>query len=119
MFKGLGDLANLGQMMQQAQQMGAKMQESQEALKGQTVTGEAGGGMVRVEMNGAGETLAVRLDPSLIEKQDAELLEDLIPAACNDAAAKAKQLQAQAMQEAAGGLNLPGLGDMLGKLGGS
>ena len=118
MFKGLGDLANLGQMMQQAQQVGAKMQEAQEALKTKRATGSAGAGMVEVEINGGGEVLAVRIDPSLIEKQDREMIEDLLPGAFNDARQKAQALHAEAIKEATGGLNLPGMEEMLGRFGG-
>ena len=116
MFKGLGDLANIGNMMRQAQQMGAKMQEVQEGLKQQKVTGSAGAGMIEVDTNGVSEVLAVRIDPSLIEKQDREMIEDLLPAAINDAANKAKALHTEALKEAAGGLDLPGdLGETLSK----
>lgn len=118
MLKGLGNLANLGQMMQQAQEMGAKMKEMQEELRGKKVTGAGGGGMVEVDMNGHTETLAVRIDPTLMDKGDREMIEDLVRDATNDAVQKAKQLHTEAMQQAAGGLNLPGLGDMLGQLGG-
>ena len=116
MFKGIGDLANIGQMMRQAQQMGAKMQEVQEQLKQQRVTGSAGAAMIEVDANGVGEILAVRIDPSLIDKGDREMIEDLLPAAINDASQKAKELHAEALKEAAGGLELPGdLGDALSK----
>lgn len=117
MLKGLGQLANLPALIKQAQEMGGKMQQINAELKGQRVTGAAGGGIVEVDANGLGEVLAVRIDPSLIEKQDRELLEDLLPAAINAAQQKAKELHAAAMQTLAGGLNLPGLGDMLGGLG--
>ena len=115
MFKGIGDLSKLGQMMSQAQEVGARIQEMQEQLKHQRATGSAGGGMVEVDVTGDGEVLAVRIEPSLYEKQDREMLEDLLPAAFNDARAKAKQLHAEAMQQAAGGLDLPGLGDAMSK----
>lgn len=118
MLKGLGNLANIGQMMQQAQQMGAKLKEAQEALKAKKVTGAAGGGLIEVDMNGAGQTLAVRIDPSLVEKQDREMIEDLLPAALNDAAAKIEALRAETMQEATGGLNLPGMEGLSEMLGG-
>ncbi|QDS97724.1 YbaB/EbfC family nucleoid-associated protein [Adhaeretor mobilis] len=116
MLKGLGNLANLPGMLKQAQEMGGKMQQLGEQLKEKRVTGSSGGGMVEVEANGIGEVLAVRLDPSLVEKQDQELLEDLLPAAINAAQQKAKALNAEMMQELTGGLNLPGLGDALGSL---
>lgn len=119
MLKGLGNLANLPGMLKQAQEMGGKIQEMGEQLKTKRVTGNSGGGMIEVEANGVGEVLAVRIDPSLIEKQDKELIEDFIPAAINAAQQKAKQLHAEMMQELTGGMNIPGLGDALGSLGGA
>ncbi len=118
MLKGLGNLANLGNIMKQAQEMGGKMQQLTEELKTKRVVGSAGGGLVEVEANGAGDVLAVRIDPTLMEKQDRELLEDLLPAAFNLAQQKAKQLHAEQMQELTGGLNLPGLNEALGQMGG-
>ncbi len=117
MLKGLGNLANLGNIMKQAQEMGGKMQQLTEELKAKRVVGNAGGGLVEVEANGVGEVLAVRIDPTLMEKQDRELLEDLLPAAFNAAQQKAKQLHAEQMQELTGGLNLPGLNEALGQMG--
>jgi DNA-binding YbaB/EbfC family protein len=116
-FKGLGNLANLPGLIKQAQEMGGKLQQVNAELKTKKVTGAAGGGMVEVDANGLGEVLAVRIDPSLIEKQDRELLEDLLPAAVNAAQQKAKELHAQSMQSLAGGLNMPGLTDALASLG--
>ena len=116
MFKGLGNIANL---MKQAQEMGGKMQEINEQLKSERVVGSAGAGLVEVEANGLGEVLAVRIDPSLIEKQDRELIEDLLPAACNAAKEKAAQKHAEKMQALTGGLNLPGLSEALENMGGS
>ena len=114
MLKGLG---NLGNIMKQAQEMGGKMQQITAELKTKRVVGSSGAGMVEVEANGLGEALTVRIDPSLIEKQDRELLEDLLPSAFNAAQAKAKQLHAEQMQQLTGGLNIPGLGDALDQLG--
>jgi len=116
MFKGLGNLGNLGAMMKQAQEMGGKMEEISEKLKLKRVVGSAGGGLVEVEANGLGGVIAVRIDPSLIEKQDRELLEDLLPAAFNATQQKAKQLHAEEMQSLTGGMNLPGLSEALGQL---
>ena len=118
MFKGLGDLANIGSLMKQAQEMGGKMKQLTEELKSKRVTGSAGAGLVEVEANGIGEVLAVRIDPSLFAKQDRELVEDLLPAAINAAQQKSKALYAEQMQSIAGGLNLPGLGDALTQFGG-
>ncbi|MDZ4659411.1 MAG: YbaB/EbfC family nucleoid-associated protein [Bythopirellula sp.] len=119
MLKGLGNLANIGSLMKQAQEMGGKMQQLTEELKTKRVTGTAGAGLVEVEANGVGEILAVRIDPSLFAKQDREFVEDLLPAAINAAAQKSKELYAEQMQSLAGGLNLPGLSEALGQLGGS
>ena len=118
MFKGLGDLANIGSLMKQAQEMGGKMKQLTEELKSKRVTGSAGAGLVEVEANGIGEVLAVRIDPSLFAKQDRELVEDLLPAAINAAQQKSKTLYAEQMQSIAGGLNLPGLGDALSQFSG-
>ena len=117
MFKALGNLANIGALMKQAQEMGGRMQALQEELKTKRATGSAGGGLVEVDVNGLGEALAVRIDPSLIEKGEREMIEDLLPAAFNAAQAKAKQLHAEALQTLAGGLPIPGLSDALSQLG--
>ena len=113
MFKGLGDLAS---MMKQAQQIGGRMKEMGEELKKLRAMGSAGGGMVEIEVNGVGEALTCRIEPHLIEQGDIELLEDLVAAAINDANQKSKQLQADAMKSATGGLELPGLEDAMAKL---
>jgi DNA-binding YbaB/EbfC family protein len=112
-FKGLGNLANVGALLKQAQELGGKMQALQEELKTKRATGSAGGGLVEIEVNGLGEALAVRIDPSLVEKGDRELIEDLLPAAFNAAQQKAKQLHTEAMQLLTGGIQLPGLQDAL------
>lgn len=119
MFKGIGNLANLGAMMKSAQEMGTKMQALGEELKTKRATGASGGGLVEVEVNGIGEVLAVRIDPTLIAKQDREMIEDLLPAAFNAAAQKAKQLHAEGMQSITDGMQLPGLDDALAQLTGT
>ncbi len=120
MLKGLGNLANLGSMLKQAQEMGAKMQSLQAELKEKRVSGVAGGGLVTVEANGVGEVLSVKLDPTLLTAQDGkvdqEMLEDLLPMAFNDAAQKAKALHAELMQDVTGGMNLPGMDEAISKL---
>lgn len=117
MLKGLGQLANLGNIVKQAQEMNAKMQAMGDELKTKRATGAAGGGLVEVEVNGVGDVLAVRLDPDLVARGEREMLEDLLPAAFNAAKEKAKELHEQALHEATGDMNLPGLGDMLEGLG--
>ena len=115
MFKGIGDLAS---MMKAAQKMGGKMQEIQEQLKAARAVGASGGGMVEIEVNGLGEVLRARLDPALFAAGDREMLEELLPAAINQAQAKAKQLHREALQSVTEGLNLPGLQEALAQLSG-
>jgi len=95
--------------MKQAQEMGEKMQHVNAELKLERVTGNAGAGFVEVEANGLGEVLAVRIEPTLVEKQDRELIEDLLPAAINAAQQKAKQLHAEKVKALTGGIQLPGI----------
>ncbi len=106
MFKNLGNLASL---MKQATQIQGKMGEATEELKSKRVTGSAGGGLVEVEADGAGTVLKVTIDPVLIENQDAEMIQDLLPAAFNSASQKAKQLHMEMMQEMTGGIQIPGM----------
>ena len=112
MFKGLGNIASI---MKQAQNMGGRMQAINDELRGKKATGTAGGGMVEVEVNGLGEALRVTIEPSLVEKGETEMIEDLLPAAFNQAVAKANQLRVEAMQSLTDGMDLPGLGDALAK----
>ncbi|MBM3597037.1 MAG: YbaB/EbfC family nucleoid-associated protein [Alphaproteobacteria bacterium] len=100
-------MKNLGQMMKQAQQMQAKMAEMQAKLDQIEVTGAAGGGMVQVTLNGKGDMRKVKIDPSLVDPKDVEVLEDLILAAANDAKAKVEAHVAAEMAKLTGGLNLP------------
>ena len=100
-------MKNLGQMMKQAQEMQAKMAEMQNQLASAEMTGDAGGGMVQVTMNGKGEMTAVKIDPGLIVPDDAEVLEDLIVAAAKDAKSKVEAYVAEEMQKLTGGLQLP------------
>ncbi len=118
MFEGLGKLANLGSMLKQAQQMGGRLKQLTEELKTKRAEGSAGGGLVTVDVNGLGEVLACRIDPSLVTGGDRELLEDLIPAAVNQAVAKSKELHAEAMKSLTEGIDMPGLNSMLSQLSG-
>ena len=100
-------MKNFGNLMKQAQEMQTKMQEMQDRLAGVDVEGSAGAGMVTVTMNGKGEMRGVKIDPSLFNSEDAEVVEDLIVAACNDAKAKAEATMQEEMSKITGGLNLP------------
>lgn len=113
MFQGLGNMASL---LRQAQQMNGRLQAVQDDLRTATVTGAAGGGLVEVRMNGLGEMLKLSIDPALIQRGEREMIEDLVPAAVNQAAEKARQLHSEAMKSLASGLNVPGLSDALAQL---
>jgi DNA-binding YbaB/EbfC family protein len=100
-------MKNLGQLMKQAQQMQAKMAEMQEKLTAMEITGQSGGGLVQVTVNGKHEMRRVRIDPSLLEPKETEVLEDLIVAAANDARQRLEVEMQREMQGVTGGLNLP------------
>lgn len=110
-------LKNLGNIMAQAQQMQGKMAEAKEKLAELRVEGIAGGEMVRVEASGDMRIINVSIEASLLEAQDHEMLEELVAAATNQALQKARDAAAAAMSDAAGGMNIPGLGDALSKMG--
>lgn len=100
-------MKNIGAMMKQAQQMQAKMQEMQARLAEVEVSGQSGAGMVNVTVNGKGELKKVKLDKSVVDPEDVEVLEDLIVAAFNDAKAKVERQVAEETQKLMGGLSLP------------
>ena len=106
MMKGLGDMGNI---MRQAQEMQAKMQEAQEKAEQVTADGVSGGGMVRVTLKGKGELVDLKIDPAMMG-DEAEILEDLIKAAHSDARTRLDEALADAMKEATSGLSgmLPG-----------
>lgn len=112
MFK---NLANLGNLMRQAQEMGGKMEEVNSRLKAKKVSATSGGGMVEVEMNGLGQMLRLHIEPQLVENNERELLEDLIPAAVNDAIAKAKQMHVEEMKSLTQGIDIPGIDSAIEK----
>ncbi len=100
-------MTNLGQMLKQAQAMQAKMAEMQAGLARIEITGSAGGGMVRVTLNGKGEMRGVKIDPGLMAPGEVGVLEDLIVAAGNDARAKLDARLAEEMSKLTGGIELP------------
>jgi DNA-binding YbaB/EbfC family protein len=96
----------LGNLMKQAQKMQEEMQRAQEELARAEITGEAGGGMVKVTMNGRHEVRRVAIDDALMG-DDREMLEDLVAAACNDAVHKIEERTKDQMSSLTAGLNLP------------
>lgn len=99
----------MGNMMKQVQQMQAKMEAAQAEMAEKEVEGTAGGGMVKVIINGKNEVLSVTIDPEVVEKDDVEMLQDLVAAAVNQAFQKVQEMQAEMMSNVTGGLNIPGM----------
>lgn len=104
---------DLSSIMQQAKVMQEKMAKIQQDLAKKTITGSAGGGMVQVSVNGQGEVLAARIEKTVVEEGDIEMLQDLVVAATNDALRRAKELSKQELAQLTGGLNLPGLANFM------
>ena len=102
-------------MLKQAQQMQAEMMQAQEQLKGEVVEASAGGGMVKVKMGGDLTLREIVIDPEAIDPEDAELLQDMVMAAVNEAIRSAQSLTESKLGGLAGGalggLGLPGLGE--------
>lgn len=103
MSKGLGD------MMKQAQKLQSKMMELQEELADKTVEATAGGGMVTVVINGRQEIISLTIDPEVVDRQEIEMLQDLIIAAVNEGIRRAQQIWAEEMKKLTGGMSIPGL----------
>jgi DNA-binding YbaB/EbfC family protein len=99
-----------GNMMKEAQKLQAQMEKMQEEIAKKTVDATAGGGMVTVQANGKQELLSIKIDPEVINKDDAQMLEDLVLAACNEALRKSRELVQQELGKLTGGLKIPGLG---------
>ncbi len=100
-------MKNLSQMLKQAEAMQTRMAEVQEQLGRVEITGVAGGGMVEVTLSGKGEMRGVRIERSLVDPEEKEVLEDLIVAAHNDAKVKVEAHLSAEMSKLTGGLNLP------------
>ena len=100
-------MKNLGNMLKQAQEMQAKVEEMQRKLEELEIDGTAGAGLVTVTMSGRGHLKSVKIDPSLVDPSEIEVLEDLIVAAANDAKSKIEATLQEKTQEMMGGLSLP------------
>ncbi len=103
-MRGMG---NMQGMMKKMQKMQKEMLEAQEALNEQVFEGAAGGGMVKVTVNGQREILNVNLDESVVDPEDIEMLQDLIVIATNDALKKVEDTTSSTMGKFTQGMNLP------------
>lgn len=102
-------MGNMGNMMKQVQKMQAEMARMQEELKEKTVEATAGGGAIRVVVNGAKELKEIKIKPEVVDAEDVEMLEDLILACINEALRKSDEMAAKEMGKLTGGMNIPGL----------
>jgi DNA-binding YbaB/EbfC family protein len=100
-------MKNFTEMMKQAQALQGRMADMQAELERAEIEGSSGGGMVRVTLSGKGDMMSVKIDPSLLKSEEAEILEDLIVAANNDAKAKVEEMMKEKMKSLTGGLPLP------------
>ncbi|MEM7198784.1 MAG: YbaB/EbfC family nucleoid-associated protein [Planctomycetota bacterium] len=107
MPSGFGDMSSL---LKQAQGLQKRMQETERDLEQRMLEGSAGGGAVKVYVNGAQEVQAVKIHKDAVDPDDVETLEDLVTAAVRQAMAAAKELRDREMAKVTGGMNLPGMG---------
>jgi len=111
----LGDLGKLTHLLRNAGQIKQNMQEMQARLEQTRYVGEAGGGQIRVTVNGKGDPVEIKFDPELVAGGDVEMLEDLACAAVRDAMQKSREGVQKEMEAATGGMDLGGMMDMFGK----
>jgi len=104
-YRGGGQAA----MMRQIQKMQEEMARVQEEVENSTFSASVGGGAVTAECNGKQELLGIKISPEVIDPEDAEMLEDLVLAAVNETLSRAREAMEQGMEQAKGGLNIPGM----------
>jgi DNA-binding YbaB/EbfC family protein len=101
---------NINKLMKQAQEMQAGMQKAQEELANQTVEASVAGGKVTVVATGAGEVTDIKIDPSIVDADDVEFLQEIVLKGVQEAITKGKEMATSEMSKLTGGLNIPGLG---------
>ncbi|MCR3956015.1 MAG: YbaB/EbfC family nucleoid-associated protein [Gudongella sp.] len=106
-YPGMG--GNMNNMMKQMQKMQKKMEEVQAQVDATELEATSGGGAVKVVVNGKREVLDIEIDPSVVDPEDVEMLQDLVMAAVNEALRKAEEFASKEMGKVTGGLNIPGL----------
>lgn len=102
-------MKGMGNMLKQAQKLQSKMVKMQEEMADKTVEATAGGGMVKVVVNGRQLILAIHIEKEVVDPDDVEMLQDLIIAAINDALARSQEMVSEEMSKLTGGVNVPGL----------
>ena len=108
--KGMGGgPQNMNQIIKQAQKMQDDMKALQQELDATEYVGESGSGVVKATVNGKHDVVGIKIDASIVDPEDIEMLEDLVAAAVNDGIAKAKKDSEERMEKVTGGLNVPGM----------
>ena len=107
MFGGMGNMGNMAGMMKKMQKLQNEMKKMQEDLKKKTIDVSVGGGAVKIVMNGEKEVQTLVIDPSAVDPEDVETLQDLVTAAVNQAIKKVDDMMASEMGKLTGGLGLP------------
>lgn len=107
MFGGMGNMGNMQGMMKKVQRLQNDMKKMQEELKKKTVEVSAGGGAVKIVMNGEKEVQSLHIDPAAVDPEDVEMLQDLLSAAFNESVKKVDDMMAGEMGKLTGGLGLP------------
>ncbi|NLE02164.1 MAG: YbaB/EbfC family nucleoid-associated protein [Fibrobacter sp.] len=100
---------NMSKLLKQAQKMQAQVLKAQEDLQKQEIEGSAGGGMVKVVLNGANQLVSIKINPEVVDPKEVEMLEDMIVAAHANAMEKVKEMSESTFGSITGGLNIPGL----------
>jgi DNA-binding YbaB/EbfC family protein len=100
-------MKDLMKMMKQAQELQSRMQQMQEEMSAMEAEGQSGAGAVRVTLNGKGEMRGLKIEPNLLKPDEAEMVEDLVLAAFQDAKKKVEEKLQEKMQEITGGLQMP------------
>ncbi len=107
MFGGMGNMGNMNGMMKKMQKLQNQMQKMQEDLKQRTVDVSAGGGAVKLVLNGEKQVQSITIDPEVVNPEDVEMLQDLIAAAFNEGLQKVDDMLTSEMSKLTGGLGLP------------
>ncbi|MDD5344578.1 MAG: YbaB/EbfC family nucleoid-associated protein [Smithella sp.] len=102
-------MQNFNTIMKQAKKMQERMANMQKELEMKTIEAQAGGGMVRVVVNGKYEVVSMKIEKEVVNPEDIEMLQDLIAAAVNEGIRKAQEMASSEMAKITGGLNIPGL----------
>jgi DNA-binding YbaB/EbfC family protein len=106
---GFGNMGNMQKMMKQVQKMQADMARMQEEMAERTVEASAGGGAVKIVMSGKQEVKEITIDPEALNPEEADILQDMLMAAFNEAVRKSQDMLAQEMNKITGGMKIPGM----------